>query len=577
MVAIDSKSRMIPSLSLSKLTAAAGTTSSLGTRTHTRTRSHGKETSKDASDVDILAIPDPPTPDDRNHFKTSAAALEMRRKRRKSRGLSGYGGSLLPGSSSNGTDRLEKNDVFGVPDAPFVDVTNNSVINPMQDQLRRAGLVSAAPSEEHLKVSNQDEKQTEIIHAQGMNDDSNMDLEDEAESFDLEDGDHDSDSKPTICFDDSDDDVIDMKPSAPTQNSNDSSVRKRPRQSMLIPNQNDLQGFLGIEERDEVLEAMASPAKRIKLGSPYDDETAPSHGKRNKGRRSLLLPSELLDLDDKESSVSSIEASSATEGCQPKSSSSSNGSGSVRSAEENMDEIKAAIRRFCAMPMEERYKSNDALRVEELTGYPLLTAMDKVNRQRMENGTISTPIKLSWAQNDGKMSPGELASLSNELKRNLFEKIKPLVRIMEFKKNECTAMLEDSTKCRVERKKGKFRYISLATGKKVSSKEYERRYLLQIQELRDAKMIAMYATMPLGGNNNTANRQDKEIIEVEKIDTQDQEDRDTVPFPSRYEVPSDPGLAAAQCKLFELWDLALDEYTETVLDIRSNKRKMEEK
>jgi len=474
MAATDSNPIMIPSLSLSKRVAAGATSSSERTKFSSNQSAlarndYGKETSKDASDMDILAIPDPPTPDTRTHFKTSAAAQEMRRKRRKSRGVSGCCGALLP--SSNVTNGFG----FGIADAPFVDVTNNAscqehvVIDPMEDQLRRAGMIPATTSDEYLKLSNQDEKQTEIIHSEGMND-SNMDLEDEGESFDFEDGDHDSDSKPTICFDDSDDDDIDMKLSAPTQNNNDSSVHKRPRQSMIIPNQNDLQGLLGIESRDEVLEEMASPTKRARHSSPCEEKTVPSRGRRNKGRHSILLPSESHDLDDKESSVESIDASSTANSSGPKSSLSSNESGVERSTEENMDEIKASIRRFCALPMEERYKSNDAIRVEELTGYPLLTGMDKENRKRIENGTISSPIKLNWASNEGKMSPEALASLSNEMKRNLFEKIKPLVQIMEIKKKEDTAILEDATKCRVEKKKGRYRYISLVTGKKISSK-----------------------------------------------------------------------------------------------------------
>lgn len=573
---------MIPSLAMSKRKSNASTTTS--------NQHYNTKESKDASDIDILGIPDPPTPDERNHTKTSAAALEMRRKRRKSRGVSGHGGALFP---SNATDRLIKDDGIAETEvnAPFVDVTNNAscqqniVRNPMEDQLRRAGLIPATSDDQQSEVScpegafiyQHESVINDKLNSDNMND-SNMDLEDEGESFDLGDGDQESDAKPTsICFDDSDDDA-DTKPSIPSQQKNDSdhiSVNKRPRQSMLIPDQDQLRSLLAIGEKDEVLDEMASPTKRAKLGSQCNRdhaETLPSRARRSKGRRSLIFPSEQDGLDSEHRSVEGDGTFSVVEVCESAFSTCSSKSSMKRSAEENMDDIKASIRRFCAMPLEKRYKSNDALRIEELTGYPLLTSMDKVNRERMENGTISTPIKLTWASNEcGKMSPDALAALSNKMKRNLFEKIRPLVQVMEIKKKEDTAMFEDATKCRVERKKGKFRYVSLATGKKVSSKEYERKYLLQIQEKRKARLIANNKPIIQMSSNDSSNHSDKESLEdAETANTLlPQDDIDTVPFPLRDDVPSNSDMAAAQRKLFEAWDLALDEYTETVLLLRA--------
>jgi hypothetical protein len=578
---------MIPSLAMSKRKSNTSTTPSTEKTKFSSNQQYNNKESKDASDIDILGIPDPPTPDERNHAKTSAAALEMRRKRRKSRGVSGHGDALF---QSNATDRLVIDDGIAEIEvnAPFVDVTNNAscqqnvVSNPMEDQLRRAGLIPATNDDTQMELSCPEGASIICQHESGINDrlnsdkmnDSNMDLEDEGESFDLGDGDQESDAKPTsICFDDSDDDTY-TKPCIPSQQKNDSdhvSVNKRPRQSMMIPDQDQLRRFLAMGERDELLEEMASPTKRAKLGSPCNidhAETLPSRSRRSKGRRSLILPSEQDGIDSEQRSVDGDDTFSVAEVCETTFSSCSSKSSIKRSAEEDMDDIKASIRRFCAIPLEKRYTSNDALCIEELTGYPLLTAMDKVNRERMENGTISTPIKLTWASNEGgKISPDALAALSSKMKRNLFEKIRPLVQEMEIKKKEDTAMLEDATNCRVERKKGKFRYVSLATGKKVSSKEYERRYLLQIQEKRETKLIANDKPIIQMSSNDSSNHSDKESLE-EAESTKPlllRDDNNTVSFPSRDDVPSNPDLAAAQRKLFEAWDLALDEYTETVL------------
>ena len=327
--------------------------------------------------------------------------------------------------------------------------------------------------------------------------------------------------------------------------------------------------------------------------------------KSSKGRKSLLLPSELnvgmkgVPQDDEEKKEDSprktiaITSEAVVNVAQPVDDTPCTG-------EANMEEIKAAIRKYCSMPLEERYKSDDALRVEELTGYPLNSAMDKVNRERMENGSISTPIKLSWASSESsQLSEDELAQLSNELKRSLFEKMRPLVQVMETKKREDTAMLEEATKCRVERKKGKFRYVSLITGKKISSREYERRYLIKIQKQRDEKLLEMEVEEAELNANSSASLQnalpDKMDVDVaeksksalpqvekpESTETKMDDDLlpncdDTVDVPSRDEICSDPEIAAAQGKLFDKFDKAMDEYMDTVLRIRAE-RKLQKK
>ncbi len=180
-----------------------------------------------------------------------------------------------------------------------------------------------------------------------------------------------------------------------------------------------------------------------------------------------------------------------------------------------MKEIKACIRKFCSLPMEERYKSEDALRVEELTGYRLLNSVDKINRKRAmrtrvrgssqsksEYSSSLSQLHIDWKINPFKELDGEnygsLPSLSifgenarlvNELKRSIVNEMKPLIKMMQTKKRDDIRMIEILTGCRPEchMHMGKLRYKNL-DGKTISHRSYEKRYLAMVRQQRDERI-----------------------------------------------------------------------------------------
>jgi len=488
----------------------------------------------------------------------------------------------------------------------------------------------------------------------------------------------------SICFDDSDDEVF-LAPLKQTQeheqeHTNDendpdamvskdgravySSGKKRPRrgngsrQSMLIPDQDDLQNMgSGLMSSDNIeaedvdngtrtavatgstvdtfddreTEEMASPLKRARRGRKRSgrksvilssesgfDLKSDRIGNRH-GRKSILLPSEMSENYEGNSNSTkdakvpfvSLQQQGEAEADEPITNS-SNARSPVRILDnsDKMHEIKAAIRKYCSLSLNERYKSDEAIRVEELTGYPLISSMDKINRKEMEKGSITSPIRLNWASSQSSsMSPASLVKLSNDMKRNLFEKIRPLVQIMEKKKKEDIAFLEGATGCRVERKRSKFRYVSLTTGKKVSAREYERRYLFKIQEQRDVKVLEMEQKVQANaevkaksvgdvlaptiasdeeektqtlctteksqngsaiksspGKSKAANN--KETFEDWLPDC----DENAFDIPSKEEIRSDPELAEAEHKMHEAFNRAAEEYSRSVQRIRAKRK-----
>ena len=449
-----------------------------------------------------------------------------------------------------------------------------------------------------------------------------------------------------------------------------SSGKKRRRSgSILIPNQEEVRNMniaLGISDvngsagvgvgvpdasntaehehnhySNRGLDDMASPMKRARTGNANADMHA--HNRKREERQSIMLPSELgsglgsgspsgfginfigKKVQDRDQHQHQHQHQHRNQVVKKSTKNNNAPSPSCRSSKkanactnllddsDKMNDIKAAIRRYCSVPLEERYRSDEAIKVEELTGYPLISSMDKINREKMENGSISSPIRLNWASSQSsKMSPKSLAQLSNDMKRNLFEKIRPLVQIMEKKKQQDIAMLEDATKCRVERKRGKFRYCCLKTGKKVSSKEYERRYLHKIRQQRHARVLEMIAqkeqkikvsceddslpptiTSDSDGDENKPVTHDMhhnspkhacggDLLSVEVIDSHDissnEEDLDfdldnrAFDIPSEEEIRADPELAEAQRKMQEAIDKAVKEYAITVQCVRSERR-----
>lgn len=631
-------SSSVPPLSISHTREGVSVLGNSNRQGHQKPLSH-EGNDKSASDADIsmdlLAMPDPPTPDTRVHCKMSAAALEMRRRRRKSRRLSGHiintsNNSYQPNQAllRTTTDGLSvsNNEITTQSDCNMENDSNRNdnlldadsreisreATPPVDDQKRDAAFLeqkgnasdSVFENEMKLDVSN---------HA--TLDDSNMDWT-EGDSLDLEVDDNDRKSaeqgllkQSRICFDGDSDEDEEVAPGQSMQkieldcsdeNDTCNSNRKRTRQSMLIPSQDQIHEFIsdGDDRQDFV-----SPSKKIRLDSP-EKSNIQSQGRKG-GRRSLLLPSEILGDDkdnqdnmeseeniaDKEeplkiqlsernpNTMLSSEATNTDSDTKISAMSITNesfGGCTSESTSVDMDEINMHIRKYCSLPLHMRFKSEEAVAIETLTGYPIISTMDKMNKEKLDNGIISTPIKLSQrSRPSNEVSPKSMNAISQQIKQSLFEKIKPLITIMENKKTQDTAQLEEATKCRVERRKGKFRYVSLDTGTKVSSKEYERRYLQHIVEGRTLRCVSSEETASsvekIGDSEKHASSSNHDDNNSKNI--LDEDDLEGITIPSRDdEIPSDPELAKAQEKFFAAMDAALDEYVDTVLRIRASKK-----
>jgi len=180
---------------------------------------------------------------------------------------------------------------------------------------------------------------------------------------------------------------------------------------------------------------------------------------------------------------------------------------------DELNQMKIAIRKLCSIPLQERYKSEDAgiLHIRDTIGYPLTSAIDKLRHQqeikdvmkRNDDASAASSLNLDWkfspknnrstlnemdaSDRDGitaraKESEETKIVITNDMKRSILMKMCPVVEVIEARRKEEEAFVEACTGCCVERKKGRFKYMSLSTGKKVSSSKYQKLYLEMIRK-----------------------------------------------------------------------------------------------
>lgn len=570
-----------------------------------RRKSLGMAPSTRASIDLLLSIPDPPTPDERSTAKTAAAALSLRTRRKSS--------SFLLRPSSKAISE------------PFLDVTND--------------LYELKQRKNDLPHDTEDKGNSEIdigVEKQCLNvNDSNMDLVDDANETVLDDGDsseildtHDLkgtgiehegsndfdelnvgddiefDADTGICFhDDGGEDErndiwsYEMDAVSPSKLTSKRSAsptsRKRPRQSMIMPDMKDVLANIshGSKEEVEGVENLASPEKK-KIHLPctneedfcYDKDveiysntesnfTAPNVIR--KSRKSMILP--------RREEIEHVQSSSGDNvDVLPKVSSGKLDTDTQenRSAKDiDMAEIKKSIRRFCALPVNERFQSDDALFVQKQTGYPLITGMDHHRKNNL--GKV--------------LSQEDIQTLINSTRRDIVQGMGPMCQIMEEKKRAENEMLETFTGCRSERRKGKYRYISISTGRKVKSSDYEKLYLRMLEDHKKQRMLDIQTNcvsiqeitriqedsssmaspteskttntdqriqIPTNTGDNLAETKGNGLTDVQDIDDS---------IPSQDKISSDPEIAEAQLKLFAAFDTALKEYSDTILAIRKSR------
>lgn len=271
-----------------------------------------------------------------------------------------------------------------------------------------------------------------------------------------------------------------------------------------------------------------------------------------------------------------------------------------------MKKVKESIRRFCSIPLKERYKSEDAIIVEQLCGYPLINTMEKARHQREKSDLASSNTRIRTDDDEKEIE----RKLGNSVKREIVTKMGPLISVMEAQKKQDIELMEAGTGCRVQKRKGgKFKYINMANDVKVPTSEYERRYvsvlklkrLAREEERKNDLAVAVVeedstsdeslpATLEeeqdsLSCKNKGAASIDKCMDEQNKcsspqvametsamVTSEPSNDQlDETEIPSRDDISDDPEIAAAQNTLFDAFDSALQKYSDTILEIKGRR------
>ena len=132
----------------------------------------------------------------------------------------------------------------------------------------------------------------------------------------------------------------------------------------------------------------------------------------------------------------------------------------------------------------------------------------------------------------------------------------------------------DATQCRVEkdRRFGRYNYVHLPSDSCVTAEAYEHRYISMLNEVCAWKwgywkdyfdrLKALDHEFHCNGKATTT------------LSTDPARDSRILPLPSRDGVSDDPEIAAAEQELWEKIDLALEEYSQKVLEIEQRKREL---
>ena len=349
--------------------------------------------------------------------------------------------------------------------------------------------------------------------------------------------------------------------------------RKKSRQSFVVPNIS-----LEKDEMNMPLSALCRTAKQDGVS------------RSKKSRQSIIVPNIVVYEDDSQEEnvdddMNKPLSSLCHEKLKEEAVDQNNDVGKKMTEEEKMERVRNAVRSLCAVPSDERYKSKDAALIEDLTGYPILSTIDRKRRDFEK-------------KKNRKMKPEEFARAKHNSKRNIINGMGALVKNMERRKKRQDSVLEQGTGCRVEKKKGRYRYFNIESGERISSKKYQGLYLSRIKENRnmekkspkETKEYKLLKNDQRHGDFKARNKEERgtTINTEHNKGTCDRSHPVTVPalpekeiaveqcpFPCRDDIPSDPELAAAQEKLFATFDSALEEYSREIM--RINAKRQQEK
>ena len=194
------------------------------------------------------------------------------------------------------------------------------------------------------------------------------------------------------------------------------------------------------EQRQDPISQRQSfiPPQTLEVSVCMDDEEelSYSNNKRRRKRQSMVLPKDLV-----EHHANTFATITPREEEPLNSPRQNDFPGDL----ESMENLQKLVRGFCSQPREKREAAAKA--IEDTTGYPL--------RNPTRTKEDSSP--------DRKMA---------------LQQVYPVIQEMDKRKAEDTKMWERETGCRVEKSRsGKYRYRCLESDAKVSSLEYQKRYM----------------------------------------------------------------------------------------------------
>lgn len=180
--------------------------------------------------------------------------------------------------------------------------------------------------------------------------------------------------------------------------------------------------------------------------------------KRRKKRQSMILPDHRALQNDvavcHEDSLSACERPSDTQHSPSKTKRFFPGD------MQSLMGLRSLVHEYCALSEEQRATSEQAKHIRETTGYALLSSSPDAF---VSTNTSSHDI------------------LAN--RRLVLQKISPVMMQMEKRRGQETKQWERDTGCRVEKsnRSGKYKYYCIESNQRVSTQEYNRRYMLVIE------------------------------------------------------------------------------------------------
>jgi hypothetical protein len=386
--------------------------------------------------------------------------------------------------------------------------------------------------------------------------------------------------------------------------------RRKESESVLVT---DAAPLSETSQNDSFQDEAVHPSKDLAVDEfPVVQESA---AQRRRKRQSIFLPSD--STDDDPSEVTEFFEGLAKYGVQDneKATNESVVQDQCRSANpvpsdassNELTTMRQLVRAYCSLDEEARGSSDVAKQIEELSSYPL----------------------ASRALPEGDGSSQSLY----ERKHALLVELGPMVEQMDQGKTLEKDRCERETGFRVEKtRSGRYRYYSSETNQRVTPQEYEEAYIRQLEQSAEAKGLAIQKFLrdfdktiylhekkdsiesatttevtswnsdkdnderlildagivtSKGGEDDsmdiseTQSPIEAEVLESERPENETHEiqimkgpvtsQQVVLPLPPRDELPTDPDMAIAHQKLWEVIDDALETYSRTVFAIKAAK------